>query len=46
MLRKDRFDEREVDFYEALYTQSQAQVCVCVCVCPRACQQFCQIQCS
>ena len=26
MLRKDRFDEREVDFYEALYTQSQAQV--------------------
>jgi len=26
MLRKDRFDEREMDFYEALYTQSQAQV--------------------
>lgn len=25
MLRKDRFDEREADFYEALYTQSQAQ---------------------
>ena len=25
MLRKDRFDEREEDFYEALYTQSQAQ---------------------
>ncbi len=24
MLRKDRFDEREADFYEALYTQSQA----------------------
>ena len=24
-LRKDRFDEREDDFYEALYTQSQAQ---------------------
>ena len=25
MLRKDRFDEREDDFYEAMYTQSQAQ---------------------
>ncbi len=25
MLRKDKFDEREADFYEALYTQSQAQ---------------------
>ena len=25
MLRKDRFDEREEDFYEAMYTQSQAQ---------------------
>lgn len=25
MLRKDRFDEKEEDFYEALYTQSQAQ---------------------
>ena len=25
VLRKDRFDEREDDFYEALYTQSQAQ---------------------
>ena len=25
MLRKDRFDEREADFYEAMYTQSQAQ---------------------
>lgn len=25
MLRKDGFDEREADFYEALYTQSQAQ---------------------
>lgn len=25
MLRKDRFDDREMDFYEALYTQSQAQ---------------------
>ena len=25
LLRKDRFDEREQDFYEALYTQSQAQ---------------------
>jgi hypothetical protein len=25
VLRKDRFDEREADFYEALYTQSQAQ---------------------
>ena len=25
MLRKDKFDEREEDFYEALYTQSQAQ---------------------
>ena len=24
-LRKDKFDEREEDFYEALYTQSQAQ---------------------
>lgn len=24
-MRKDRFDEREHDFYEALYTQSQAQ---------------------
>lgn len=24
MLRKERFDEREADFYEALYTQSQA----------------------
>ncbi len=24
VLRKDRFDEREADFYEALYTQSQA----------------------
>ena len=24
-LRKDRFEEREYDFYEALYTQSQAQ---------------------
>ncbi len=24
-LRKDKFDEREDDFYEALYTQSQAQ---------------------
>lgn len=24
VLRKDRFDEREEDFYEALYTQSQA----------------------
>ncbi|MEW5314236.1 MAG: hypothetical protein WDW38_005748 [Sanguina aurantia] len=24
-LRKDKFDEREADFYEALYTQSQAQ---------------------
>jgi hypothetical protein len=23
MLRKDRFDEREQDFYEALYTQVQ-----------------------
>lgn len=22
MLRKDRFDEREADFYEALYTQA------------------------
>ena len=26
LLRKDRFDVREADFYEALYTQSQAQV--------------------
>ena len=25
LLRKDAFDERETDFYEALYTQSQAQ---------------------
>ncbi|GMH34392.1 hypothetical protein BSKO_02226 [Bryopsis sp. KO-2023] len=25
VVRKDRFDEREQDFYEALYTQSQAQ---------------------
>ena len=25
MLRRDRFDEREKDFYDALYTQSQAQ---------------------
>lgn len=25
MLRKDTLDEREADFYEALYTQSQAQ---------------------
>lgn len=25
VLRKDRFDEREEDFYEALYTQSQSQ---------------------
>jgi len=25
VLRKDRFDEKEEDFYEALYTQSQAQ---------------------
>jgi len=25
VLRKDRFDEREEDFYEAMYTQSQAQ---------------------
>ncbi len=25
MLRKDALDEREADFYEALYTQSQAQ---------------------
>jgi DNA repair protein RAD16 len=25
VLRKDRFDEREADFYEAMYTQSQAQ---------------------
>ena len=25
VLRKDRFDDREMDFYEALYTQSQAQ---------------------
>ncbi|KAK9813234.1 hypothetical protein WJX72_011166 [[Myrmecia] bisecta] len=25
VMRKDRFDEREEDFYEALYTQSQAQ---------------------
>ena len=25
LLRKDAFDEREMDFYEALYTQSQAQ---------------------
>ena len=25
VLRKDKFDEREADFYEALYTQSQAQ---------------------
>lgn len=25
VLRKDKFDEREEDFYEALYTQSQAQ---------------------
>ena len=24
-MRKDKFDEREDDFYEALYTQSQAQ---------------------
>lgn len=24
MLRRDKFDEREEDFYEALYTQSQA----------------------
>jgi len=24
-LRKDRFDASEMDFYEALYTQSQAQ---------------------
>lgn len=24
-MRKDAFDEREADFYEALYTQSQAQ---------------------
>ena len=24
-MRKDGFDEREADFYEALYTQSQAQ---------------------
>ena len=24
-MRKDKFDEREEDFYEALYTQSQAQ---------------------
>lgn len=24
-LRRDRFDEREADFYDALYTQSQAQ---------------------
>ena len=23
ILRKDRFDEREDDFYQALYTQSQ-----------------------
>jgi hypothetical protein len=25
LLRKDTFDDREMDFYEALYTQSQAQ---------------------
>lgn len=25
VLRKDKFDDREMDFYEALYTQSQAQ---------------------
>ncbi len=25
VMRKDAFDEREADFYEALYTQSQAQ---------------------
>lgn len=25
VLRRDRFDEREKDFYDALYTQSQAQ---------------------
>ena len=25
MLRKDAMDEREADYYEALYTQSQAQ---------------------
>ena len=25
LLRKDAFDDREMDFYEALYTQSQAQ---------------------
>ena len=25
MLRKDALDEREADYYEALYTQSQAQ---------------------
>lgn len=25
VLRKDRFDAREADFYEAMYTQSQAQ---------------------
>jgi hypothetical protein len=30
ILRKDKFDEREEDFYAALYTQSQAQVCVLV----------------
>ena len=25
VLRRDRFDEREADFYDALFTQSQAQ---------------------
>lgn len=29
ILRKDAFDVREMDFYEALYTQSQAQVRPC-----------------
>ncbi len=29
-MRKDKFDEREMDFYEALYTQSQAQFSVYV----------------
>ena len=24
-MRRDKFDEREADFYEALYTQTQAQ---------------------
>ena len=24
-VRRDKFDEREADFYEALYTQTQAQ---------------------